>query len=102
MLRFAGASLLLLLLLSPAGSSLAEGLPAPAAQKTIAVTIDDLPINGPDRGLAAVKSINDRLTAILKSEGIPAVGFVNEAKLYRDGEVDGRIANLKVWLEAGL
>jgi peptidoglycan/xylan/chitin deacetylase (PgdA/CDA1 family) len=78
----------------------------PAAPRTggrmVAVTIDDLPINGVDAGLRALTALNDRLLAAVKRQGVPAIGFVNESKLYRPGEVDGRIALLRAWVEQGL
>jgi peptidoglycan/xylan/chitin deacetylase (PgdA/CDA1 family) len=72
------------------------------ADRMIAVTIDDLPINGLDPGLPALTALNDRLLAAVKRQGVPAVGFVNESKLYQAGEVDGRIALLRAWIEQGL
>jgi peptidoglycan-N-acetylglucosamine deacetylase len=76
--------------------------PARNADRMMAVTIDDLPINGADPGLPALTALNDRLLASVKRQGIPAVGFVNESKLYRQGEVDGRIALMRAWLDHGL
>ena len=70
--------------------------------KRLAITVDDLPINGPDTGLAELRQINARILAALLEAKVPAVGFVNEEKLYRDGEVAGRIALLDAWLAAGL
>jgi peptidoglycan/xylan/chitin deacetylase (PgdA/CDA1 family) len=68
----------------------------------MAVTIDDLPINGIDPGLAGLTALNDRLLAAVKRHAVPAVGFVNESKLYHAGEVDGRIALLRAWVQQGL
>jgi peptidoglycan/xylan/chitin deacetylase (PgdA/CDA1 family) len=78
--------------------------PAPprGGGRTIAVTIDDVPINGADPGLLALTALNERLLAAVKRQGVPAVGFVNESKLYRRDEVDGRIALLRAWLDQGL
>ena len=76
--------------------------PEAAADRMIAVTIDDLPVNGADPGLAGLVSLNERLLAAVKRQGVPAVGFVNEAKLYHTGEVDGRIGLLQAWLDQGL
>jgi peptidoglycan-N-acetylglucosamine deacetylase len=70
-------------------------------QHLLAITVDDLPINGPDTGLPELRRINEGILAALVAARVPAVGFVNEAKLYRDGEVDGRIALLDAWLAAG-
>ena len=100
---------LLLLALVAAVSVSALGAPPRSPQaptsnqaRMIAVTIDDLPINGADPGLAALTALNDRLLAAVKRQGVPAVGFVNESKLYQPGEVDGRIALLRAWIEQGL
>lgn len=76
--------------------------PAPSGERMIAVTIDDLPVNGADPGLASLVSLNERLLAAVKRQGVPAVGFVNEAKLHHIGEVDGRIRLLQAWLDQGL
>lgn len=73
-----------------------------AVPREIAVTIDDLPLNGPDLPLPALQAMTDKLLAGLKREGIPAVAFVNESKLYRTGEVDARIALLRAWRDAGV
>ncbi len=85
---------------------LAAGLPAaaqqPGAGQRLAITIDDLPVNGPDTGLAGLRRINDGILSALRDAKVPAVGFVNEEKLYHEGEVDGRIALLEAWLAAGL
>lgn len=75
---------------------------AAAGESLIAITVDDLPINGPDAGLAELRRINHAVVEALRTGSVPAVGFVNEAKLYRTGEVDGRIALLDAWLAAGL
>jgi peptidoglycan/xylan/chitin deacetylase (PgdA/CDA1 family) len=82
--------------------------PAAAATETpvreVAITVDDLPaaVASPTRGDA--KSIIDMTTKILatlKQQNIPAVGFVNEQKVYKWGEVDERIRALSMWVEAG-
>ena len=82
----------------------APAAPSPArkADRIMAVTIDDLPLNGADPGLPALTMLNQRLLAAVKRQGVPAVGFVNESKLYHAGEVDGRIALLRAWVEQGL
>lgn len=93
----------LALSLALAGSRADSAEPAaPAPARTLAITVDDLPIGGPDDGLAEVAAINRRIVAALVTAESPAVGFVNEEKLYRTGEVDGRIAVLESWLAAGL
>jgi peptidoglycan/xylan/chitin deacetylase (PgdA/CDA1 family) len=51
---------------------------------------------------ADITQMTTKLLAALHEQKIPAVGFVNEKKLYRMGEVDERIKALDLWLEAGL
>jgi peptidoglycan/xylan/chitin deacetylase (PgdA/CDA1 family) len=70
---------------------------------TVAVTFDDLPVNGGERGAAeAALAINRAIVATLTKHRIPAVGFVNEIGLETDGRVDpARVASLEVWLDAG-
>jgi peptidoglycan/xylan/chitin deacetylase (PgdA/CDA1 family) len=96
-------SALVLALLSP--------IPAAAAppQRSVAVTIDDLP--GPTAGLAsnepaALRANTRKLLDALKAHKVPAVGFVNEGKLFLEGEgpegVKARTEVLSLWLEDGL
>ena len=90
--------LLCLLLLLPSLAT-AAALPQPA----VAVTFDDLPyaaVASDDD--AALASMTARLVHRLQAEQVPAVGFVNEAKLHRDGELDpARVVLLRTWLDAG-
>jgi len=75
----------------------------PQAQpKEIAVTIDDLPLNGPRFELARLRLMTSKLLAGIKSNHIPVVGFVNESLLYVPGETDARIALLRSWADAGV
>jgi len=78
--------------------------PAPRADRQVAITVDDLPASAAQS--MSAQEITDMTTHIvttLKQQQIPAVGFVNENKLYlRTGEVDARIAALNQWLDAGL
>src|SRR5688500_15788983 len=74
-----------------------------AQAQTIAVTIDDLPVVTTDRSIEARRDITKRLLGHVRRAKVPAVGFVNENKLYRDGQrVEEEIALLKMWLDAGL
>jgi peptidoglycan-N-acetylglucosamine deacetylase len=71
--------------------------------RQIAVTIDDLPAgNAYNMSAADITQMTAKLVATLRQQKIPAVGFVNEKKLYRSGEVDERIKALEIWLDAGL
>ncbi len=74
-----------------------------ATQREVAVTFDDLPVvTLPSYDIEKLRSITAKLLHSIRSNNIPAVGFVNENKLYKIGEVDARIALLKMWLDAGL
>jgi len=71
--------------------------------RQIAVTIDDLPAgNAYNMSAADITQMTAKLVETLRQQKIPAVGFVNEKKLYRAGEVDERIKALEMWLDAGL
>ena len=63
------------------------------------VTIDDLPSVPADLPVATYVTTN--LLARLRESEVPAVGFVNEGKLFVRGEIDARTNLLWQWLEAG-
>jgi peptidoglycan-N-acetylglucosamine deacetylase len=73
-----------------------------AQQKEIAVTIDDVPLNGPRIELERLRAMTDKILTGLNKHRIPAVGFVNESLLYIPGETDARIGILKGWADAGV
>lgn len=84
---------------------------APAAQRKVAITVDDLPgvvpgvIAGTEGMLGALpdlQRINKAIPAILKAHHVPATGFVNEYKLQLPGQRDARAALLQDWIDAGL
>ena len=75
---------------------------APPTQKEIAVTVDDLPLNGPQFEIKRLRAMTDRLLSGLVEHRVQAVGFVNESLLYVPGEADARIALLKAWSDAGV
>ncbi len=71
-------------------------------QRAIAFTIDDLPAASASFMTGAeIKELTAKLLGTLKEQKVPAVGFVNEKKLYKLGEVDDRIAALKMWGDNG-
>jgi peptidoglycan/xylan/chitin deacetylase (PgdA/CDA1 family) len=81
----------------------AQNLPAaPPPQKEMAITFDDLPLNGPRIDLKRLQTMTDKLLSGIKKHQIPVVGFVNESLLYVPGETDARIAILKAWVDAGV
>ena len=64
----------------------------PKLDRQVAVTIDDLPAGMADRLPAAdITRMTTKLLTTLRDQKIPVVGFVNEKKLYKPGEVDERI-----------
>ena len=76
---------------------------AAAPDRQVAVTIDDLPAgNANFMSAADITQMTTKLLAALREQKIPAVGFVNERKLYVPGEADERIRSLDLWLDAGL
>ncbi|MDQ3819268.1 MAG: polysaccharide deacetylase family protein [Acidobacteriota bacterium] len=76
--------------------------PASTQQKEVAVTMDDLPLNGPRIEIERLRSMTDKLLSGFKRHQIPVVGFVNESLLYIPGEIEARIAILKAWVDAGV
>ncbi len=80
-------------------------LPALAQNKTIAITIDDLPYVTPDQTIAGVTQAQQdirSITSTLKAHHAPAIAFVNEAKLQVPGQIDARVALLDLWLDGGV
>ena len=76
---------------------------AAPSDKRIAITIDDLPLaNQLSLSLADKQAQTERLLAALRKHQVPAIGFVNEDKLLVKGEVDGHVALLQRWLDAGM
>ena len=71
--------------------------------RAIAITIDDLPAGAANfMSAAEITAMTTKLLAALKDAKVPAVGFVNERKLFfRWNEVNERIAALNMWLDAG-
>ena len=70
-----------------------------AQTREVAITVDDLPLNGAQFEPARIRKMTENFLAAIKKHQIPAVGFVNESLLYRTGETDARIAILKMWIE---
>jgi peptidoglycan/xylan/chitin deacetylase (PgdA/CDA1 family) len=68
-------------------------------KREVAITFDDLPTTQGD--LAQMRFITANLLKKLKAEKVPAIGFVNEGKLYRNGEIKERTAILQMWVDAG-
>jgi peptidoglycan-N-acetylglucosamine deacetylase len=88
------------------GALLSTRTPAQEAvspgSREIAITIDDLLLNGPEIDLDRLKSMTDHLTQTIQSNHVPVVGFVNEIKLHVTGEEDPRIGLLQLWLDRAI
>ena len=87
--------------------SLGSQPPASAPQqpaRRVAITIDDLPVVSRNFQTAADHDrITRQLVGALGAHRVPAIGFVNEGKMYRDGRVDSAdVALLRQWTRAGL
>ena len=71
-----------------------------AQPRQVCVTIDDLPTVA--YGEANHDEITRKLIAHFQRYRIPAIGFVNESKLYEAGKVQSeRVALLQQWLDKG-
>jgi peptidoglycan-N-acetylglucosamine deacetylase len=65
----------------------------------ISITIDDLPCPN-CATIQVTETVTQNILQILKKYHVPAIGFVNEGKLYSDNTLDQRKVNLIIqWLE---
>ena len=68
--------------------------------REIAITFDDLTATPSS---VQVTEINQKLIATISKHQIPAIGFVNEGRLYERGKLlNERVALLQKWIDAGL
>jgi peptidoglycan/xylan/chitin deacetylase (PgdA/CDA1 family) len=74
-----------------------------AQEKEICITLDDLPTVSYDfKEIEFQQTIIKKLIATFDAYQIPAIGFVNEGKLYKNGALDpAKVDLLKTWLGAG-
>jgi peptidoglycan/xylan/chitin deacetylase (PgdA/CDA1 family) len=89
-------SFIALLLLASTGLLCAQN-----SSREIAITIDDLPAASPGMSGPEITEMTTKLLGTLRDQKVPAVGFVNEKKLYKFGEVDECIKALGMWPEYG-
>src|ERR1044072_3650051 len=82
----------------------ALGIPAQTPlQRSIAITIDDLPVISTRKDLKTRQEITHKLLQHISKAKIPVIGFVNENKLYTDGNRDdAQVDLLRDWVGAGL
>ncbi len=79
-------------------------LPGMTQVKKMCITVDDLPaVTNGISGHAFKQAITDGIVAVFDEYNIPAIGYVNEGKLYRDGVLDTlQLRMLEQWLEHDL
>jgi peptidoglycan/xylan/chitin deacetylase (PgdA/CDA1 family) len=83
-------------------SAVVSAAQAAKPDRQVSITIDDLPSGMADRLPAAdITALTAKLLGTLRDQKIPVVGFVNEKKLYKPGEVDERIKALQMWVDYG-
>lgn len=71
--------------------------------RTVVVTIDDLPVVSTRSSLKDKQEITKKLLGHVSKAKVPAIGFVNENKLYVSGKRDEKQVDLlRMWLAAGL
>ncbi len=74
-----------------------------SGQRTVAVTIDDLPVVSTRRDLKNRQEITRKLLGHIRKAKVPAIGFVNENKLYNGDKRDEKqIDLLRLWINSGL
>ncbi len=74
-----------------------------AQTREIAVTIDDLPVVSTRTDIETRRGITRKLLGHIKKAKVPAIGFVNENKLYAgDKRDETQVELLRMWLAAGL
>lgn len=74
-----------------------------AQERQIAVTIDDLPVVSTRKDLKNRQMITKNLLRHITKAKVPAIGFVNENKLYKDEKRDEQQVDLlRMWLKANL
>lgn len=75
---------------------------AAAANRKVAITIDDLPRGGDggSRSLTAIRAMTERLLMPFREQKIPVIGFVNEGQEVALGP-DGLREILDLWLDYG-
>ena len=83
---------------------LTSTLPKPRPAREVCFTIDDLPwVSAVPRPIEDVEKQTKQLLSGLAAHRVPAIGFVNEGKLQRNGRaIPEQEHLLKLWLDAGL
>lgn len=75
---------------------------SPAPKRQVALTFDDLPLQGPALSNSKLNVMTAKLLKSLTTNKVPALGVVNGHKLYSNKRLDpARVAMLRMWLDAG-
>ena len=85
-------------------ASVAAAIGQPRLQRRVVVTVDDLPtVSRNFRSPEDRDRLTRKLVAAIVANQVPAVGFVNEGKIHRDGVLDSAgVELLRQWTRAGL
>ncbi|MEW6730958.1 MAG: M56 family metallopeptidase, partial [Acidobacteriota bacterium] len=76
---------------------------AAQTERKVAIIFVGLPIfRSSNHTLEEMQEITEKLLKTISTHKIPAVGFVGEIGLHKEGEEKRRIALLRAWLNAGL
>jgi len=73
-----------------------------SVSRTVAITIDDLPVQSTQRDTVTQWAVTRGIVGALRDAGVHATGFVNEDKLGAGSARDARVRMLQAWLDAGL
>ncbi|HSK46050.1 MAG TPA: polysaccharide deacetylase family protein, partial [Candidatus Binatia bacterium] len=82
---------------------------AGAQQRSVALTFDDLPLalaGGSDKSTpsevqAEARAVNRAILRVLRRHHAPAIAFVNEKQVIRDGHIKQNRAILREWVKQG-
>jgi peptidoglycan/xylan/chitin deacetylase (PgdA/CDA1 family) len=78
---------------------------APPPHRLMAVTIDDLPymhLGASSSYQTDATRATTQILRVLRAHHAPAIGFVNEGKLWAPRQRDDRVALLRQWVDAGM
>lgn len=95
------AFLTALLLLAPQWTPEAVAQRA-SSQRSVAVTIDDLPYVGGSDSLSAARRVSRAMVGPLARRGVPASGFVTGSRVMVAGQIEERLDLLREWAQAGV
>jgi peptidoglycan/xylan/chitin deacetylase (PgdA/CDA1 family) len=85
------------------GATSASAGSAQRGSRTMALTFDDLPKSNGIEDLEGARKTTTAILRVLKAHQAPAIGFVNEGKLYTGAQmVPERAALLQSWVDAGI